>query len=117
MGWFWFIPTFHMPHPIPSSASEKTAPTHFKLSRKEVDFPLGIGSHLVDVDIEMEWIARGESNNAPVTEFTAASLDPEEDDMGEQKNAGLSRAIAALQVVAEGGDIPEAIDTTEAIVQ
>ncbi|PPQ66952.1 hypothetical protein CVT26_009983 [Gymnopilus dilepis] len=57
MGWFWFIPTFHMPQPPPTSASD-TTPTkaHFTLARKDLDFALGIGSSIVDVDVEMEWV-------------------------------------------------------------
>lgn len=53
MGWFWFIPTFHMTHPRRSTGE----PTSFRLTRKEVDFPLGIGSHIVDVTVSMEWCA------------------------------------------------------------
>lgn len=35
--------------------NRQTGPTHFTLGRKEVDFPLGVGEALVDVDVEMEW--------------------------------------------------------------
>jgi len=48
MGWVWFIPTFHMTR----GSSE---PMHLKLTRKEVDFSLGAGSWIIDVDIELEW--------------------------------------------------------------
>ncbi|KAG8905161.1 large subunit of alpha-aminoadipate reductase, partial [Tulasnella sp. 417] len=54
-GWFWFIPAFHMP----SRDSEASrAPTEFKLTRKEVDFPLGPGSWLIDLTLEMEWAGK-----------------------------------------------------------
>jgi phosphatidylinositol-3,4,5-trisphosphate 3-phosphatase/dual-specificity protein phosphatase PTEN len=49
MGWFWFIPAFHL------SQSEST--TTLRLVRKEVDFPLGPGEWIVDVEIGMEWVA------------------------------------------------------------
>jgi phosphatidylinositol-3,4,5-trisphosphate 3-phosphatase/dual-specificity protein phosphatase PTEN len=51
-GWFWFIPAFHMPGP---TSAEGHAQTRLTLGRKEVDFPLGIGKSLVDVEIVLEW--------------------------------------------------------------
>ncbi|TFK41650.1 hypothetical protein BDQ12DRAFT_703689 [Crucibulum laeve] len=58
MGWVWFIPAFHMPQPPPSSSNPNpaTPSKKFVLTRKEVDFPVGIGSGLVDVEISMEWV-------------------------------------------------------------
>jgi phosphatidylinositol-3,4,5-trisphosphate 3-phosphatase/dual-specificity protein phosphatase PTEN len=51
MGWLWFIPTFHMPHPRSSSQ----APTKFVLTRKDIDFPWGVGAGIIDVEISLEW--------------------------------------------------------------
>lgn len=62
MGWLWFVPTFHMPQPPPSPgplpSSSTTAPikTTFLLTRKDLDFPLGLGSAIIDVEIAMEWV-------------------------------------------------------------
>ncbi|KAG6820917.1 hypothetical protein H0H93_009691 [Arthromyces matolae] len=50
MGWFWFVPAFHM-----ISSSEE--PTKLLLARKEIDFPLGLGSAIIDVEIQMEWLS------------------------------------------------------------
>ena len=50
MEWFWFIPAFHM-----STRGSATESTTYKLTRKEIDFPLGVGSYLVDVEVGMEW--------------------------------------------------------------
>jgi phosphatidylinositol-3,4,5-trisphosphate 3-phosphatase/dual-specificity protein phosphatase PTEN len=55
MGWLWFIPTFHMPHPPPSSTAPSYPTTKFMLTRKELDFPLGVGSGIIDVGISLEW--------------------------------------------------------------
>lgn len=52
-GWFWLIPAFHMPERVPGQARQP--PTRFLLTRKDVDFPLGVGEALVDVEVEMEW--------------------------------------------------------------
>lgn len=68
MGWFWFIPTFHMPQPPPFPSPAFSAPSpspsssqtmHLVLTRKELDFPLGAGSALIDVDVTLEWVAPG----------------------------------------------------------
>ena len=50
MGWFWFIPAFHMTH-----SSVPSAGVVFHLTRAEVDFPLGIGANIVDIDVTMKW--------------------------------------------------------------
>lgn len=46
MGWIWLIPAFHMVDRL----------TTVTLTRKEIDFPLGIGAALVDVEISFEAI-------------------------------------------------------------
>lgn len=46
MGWFWFIPAFHF--------DQEGKKKRWKLTKKELDFPLGLGSDIVDVEIEME---------------------------------------------------------------
>ncbi|EJD05379.1 uncharacterized protein FOMMEDRAFT_152681 [Fomitiporia mediterranea MF3/22] len=58
MGWFWFIPAFHMPPPPVDSKQRSLPPTvtNFVLSRKEIDFPIGAGAALVDIDVALEWV-------------------------------------------------------------
>ncbi|KAF8507851.1 hypothetical protein BU17DRAFT_78047 [Hysterangium stoloniferum] len=56
MGWFWFIPMFHMPQPPPSRTENAGASVHWRLGRRDVDFPLGIGTWIVDIDVEMAWV-------------------------------------------------------------
>ncbi|KAF5318576.1 hypothetical protein D9619_010677 [Psilocybe cf. subviscida] len=112
IGWMWFIPTFHMP-PLPSTpTSESAAPapkSTFTLTRKEIDFPIGLGSAIVDLAIDMEWVpskspvaalqsteggdfAHGEPR-APVHAGTT--------DSGEPGQTGLA---AAVQAVVGGGE-------------
>ncbi|QRV81977.1 Dual specificity phosphatase, catalytic domain [Ceratobasidium sp. AG-Ba] len=43
MGWMWFIPAFHM--------AESEVETTIKLTRKEVDFPLGVGAWIESIEI------------------------------------------------------------------
>ena len=46
MGWFWFIPAFHF--------AEGERRKKLKLTRKDLDFPLGVGNEIIDVEVEME---------------------------------------------------------------
>ncbi|KZO98465.1 hypothetical protein CALVIDRAFT_511880, partial [Calocera viscosa TUFC12733] len=48
MGWFWFIPAFEMMH-----ASDGVC--RYKLQRSELDFALGPGAWIIDVETEMQW--------------------------------------------------------------
>ncbi|KAG8733752.1 Telomerase protein component 1 [Ceratobasidium sp. 423] len=56
MGWMWFIPAFHMA----DGATEST----IKLTRKEVDFPLGAGAWIEGVEIVL---TRVESSSEPTS--------------------------------------------------
>lgn len=68
MGWFWFIPAFHMPPaPLPIETPPHAGPAHLLLTRKELDFPLGVGTALVDVDVELEWVVP-RASVSPVTD-------------------------------------------------
>jgi phosphatidylinositol-3,4,5-trisphosphate 3-phosphatase/dual-specificity protein phosphatase PTEN len=47
MTWLWFIPAFHISLDTPSSS--------FTLRRDDLDFPIGIGKGIMDVELKMEW--------------------------------------------------------------
>lgn len=49
LGWFWFIPIFHM-----TLGSADTA--HFILTRKEIDFSVGAGAWINEVDVALDWV-------------------------------------------------------------
>ncbi|CAG7850685.1 SubName: Full=Related to Phosphatidylinositol-3,4,5-trisphosphate 3-phosphatase PTEN {ECO:0000313/EMBL:CCA69709.1} [Serendipita indica DSM 11827] len=51
MGWMWFIPCFHLPQP-PINDGAKTT---IKLTRSDVDFPLGFGALLMDIELTLGW--------------------------------------------------------------
>ncbi|KAL1660126.1 hypothetical protein GGF50DRAFT_63836 [Schizophyllum commune] len=102
MGWCWFIPTFHMPQPPPGAGAAPSRAT-MHLTRKELDFPIGIGEHLVDVDIEMEWL-RPEDAEAVQPPAREDSL--EEEQAGEPK--GLAAQAPAVVAGRTMGDVVEA---------
>lgn len=90
MGWIWFIPIFHMPPP-PSTSDARDAPTvsTFRLTRKDLDFPLGIGSSILDVEVTLEWLS--ESDAEAVQPFTRTS--------GEEEPLGLANTVQAIAAV------------------
>ncbi|TFK77365.1 hypothetical protein BDN72DRAFT_830526 [Pluteus cervinus] len=59
MGWAWFIPAFH----IPAYSEGSTEVTRMRLSREDLDFPLGIGSDIIEVEIALEWSPQGHTQN------------------------------------------------------
>ncbi|PCH44907.1 phosphotyrosine protein [Wolfiporia cocos MD-104 SS10] len=63
MAWFWFIPAFHMPH----SRSNTEPMARLTLNREELDFPIGIGSHIVDVQLSLEWVPEATDHLDPPT--------------------------------------------------
>ncbi|EKM56934.1 uncharacterized protein PHACADRAFT_93074 [Phanerochaete carnosa HHB-10118-sp] len=89
MGWFWFIPTFHMAHP----RSQTQQPTVYPLTRKEIDFPLGIGSHLIDVVVSMEWCAPDADVLSP-----PAREDSQDSVEGRGDPTGIGAAIHAAAI-------------------
>jgi phosphatidylinositol-3,4,5-trisphosphate 3-phosphatase and dual-specificity protein phosphatase PTEN len=99
MGWFWFIPTFHMTHPR-TVASD---PTVFRLTRKEIDFPLGVGSYIVDVTVAMEWCPQDADGASP-----PRRQDSEDSKEGKGEPTGLGAALNAAAM----GDTQEAVDAT-----
>jgi phosphatidylinositol-3,4,5-trisphosphate 3-phosphatase/dual-specificity protein phosphatase PTEN len=86
MGWLWFIPCFHLPQP----PTPTTAPVKFVLPRSEIDFPLGLGALLLDVEITLGWS----------TDESVASLVPEKE---------MTRAEPSVMGVIAAGSVPEVI--------
>ncbi|KAF8970125.1 hypothetical protein BDZ97DRAFT_1725283 [Flammula alnicola] len=127
IGWFWFIPTFHMlqppPSPTPSSSSNmiststSTSPspaslkTTFSLTRKDLDFPLGLGSAIIDVDIDMEWVVP--MTDVPVELEPPLSARTEDSVESEPLQSGLAAAVQAV-VGGEGqGGLREALEAKQ----
>lgn len=108
MGWLWFIPGFHMPQPPPNMPVEVPPPTHWKLTRKEVDFPLGIGAWIVDIDIQMVWLPLGTAAYPPKRQ---TSLDSATGEVAEPVSGGL---IASVSDMATGGAVASAVETVQA---
>ncbi|KAI0360584.1 phosphatases II [Trametes cingulata] len=92
MGWFWFIPTFHMPHPRGGGEQSAT----LVLTRKEIDFPVGIGSSIIDVSVSMEWCSEAaDVVSPPARQGSAESME------GHGEPPGVA---ATMQAVA-GGEV------------
>ena len=111
MGWLWFIPTFHMPPPpspeLSSSSPLPPTKTKFVLTRKELDFPVGLGSGIVDVEIEMEWIPPSSSEPIGVDVEPPTPLS----ETGEESVMGLD----AVQAVLGGEGVREAVKVQQGV--
>ena len=101
MGWFWLIPTFHMPHP----RSSVTEAVELTFTKKDLDFPLGVGSNIVDVTVSIAWCPEAEDVLEPSQR--AGSM---ESTRGEGEPAG---AMATLQAVT-AGDVDQVMEAKQA---
>ncbi|KAH8083341.1 phosphatases II [Cristinia sonorae] len=101
MGWFWLIPTFHMPHPRQEGPQTAT----IKLTRRELDFALGVGSHIVDVEVNLEWCSETADVISPPERQT--SVDSRE---GKGEPAGIAATIEAVA----GGKVSEIVEAKQA---
>src|SRR5687767_1495264 len=95
MGWMWFIPCFHLPQPPPAVGSEPAPTTKILISRSEVDFPLGFGALLVDVEIEFGWSVEEDE----VAETVSPSQADEAEPVGAALLAAAGGNLAPLQGV------------------
>ena len=151
MGWFWFIPAFHIPPPPFLSAPEigikqastvstgqaaaGTSPSsitaHFKLTKKDVDFAIGAGSAIIDIDVEMEWatpLAISDShelsvdqrettagNSAPKVKAFTNQGPPERKQMsGDSISDGKSSLVTGLSALINGARLRDAKDAEDA---
>lgn len=102
MGWFWFIPTFHMTHPRESANAQQST---WRLKREELDFPLGLGSNIVDLEVLMEWCSESADILSPPERQTSA-----ESRAGKGEPSGI---MATLQA-ASAGNVHEAVEARQA---
>ena len=87
-----------MPHPLSSTHGT----TRFILTRKELDFPLGVGSAIIDVEISMKVCEEAEVDMVhPLAEQELEVDEP----------AG----IASTVIAAAAGGVGEAVEVKQAI--
>lgn len=101
MGWFWFIPTFHMPHP----RQDGQMTTTLKLTRQEVDFAIGVGSYIVDLDVNLEWCPESADVISPPERQTSV-----ESQEGRSEPSGLATTLEAVAA----GDVAQAVEAKQA---
>jgi phosphatidylinositol-3,4,5-trisphosphate 3-phosphatase/dual-specificity protein phosphatase PTEN len=108
MGWLWFIPAFHMP--TPPAGSEQPEKTKFVLKRKEIDFALGIGSSIIDVEISLEWLK--ETDAERVQPPARLDSDGEKAQGIDDAPTGIAAAVQAVTADSLQG-VPEAKQASE----
>ena len=103
MGWFWFIPTFHMHHPRGPGNESAT----LVLTRKELDFPVGIGANLIDVAVSMEWCSEAADVVSPPERVTSVEIAE-----GKGEPAGVAGTLPAV-ATGEAREVAEAKQAAE----
>ncbi|KAF7797038.1 hypothetical protein EIP86_008230 [Pleurotus ostreatoroseus] len=93
MGWLWFIPRFHM-----GDADAAGGVCTLSLTRKEVDFPLGVGAYIVDLQVCMERC--GADASPPARQGSGESR------AGKGEPAALATALEAVTL----GEVSQAVD-------
>ncbi|KAJ4468784.1 phosphatases II [Lentinula aciculospora] len=113
MGWLWFIPTFHMPQPPPNSDPAAGQPSSMTsklvLQRKELDFALGIGSSVIDVEISLEWLKETEVE----TVQPPARVNTEDEKTAPAKAEGLDSLGTTIEAMG-AGDVAEIVEVVQA---
>jgi len=90
--------------------------TTFLLTRKDLDFPLGLGSAIIDVEIEMEWVvplAAGSPRRLEEVQEPAVlplTEDPQISGEGEPEQSGLAMAVQAVVGGSRLGGVREAVE-------
>lgn len=102
IGWIWFIPAFHIPSafPLPS------APAKILLARKEIDFPLGIGAALIDVEISISACSNSDEEivQPPARQTSQESREGD----GKSEPAGFAATVEAAVAAAGSGEVVDA---------
>jgi phosphatidylinositol-3,4,5-trisphosphate 3-phosphatase and dual-specificity protein phosphatase PTEN len=88
MGWLWIVPLFHLQQPL-SRQGEKTT---VLLKQSDVDFPLGYGTLLVDIELTLGWDLDTPDEELP--------REPERSASGNEKEPEAGGVLAAF-----GGDV------------
>lgn len=99
-----------MPQPPPSSDSTQPQPSSttskLVLTRKELDFPLGVGSYIIDVEITLEWL---KDTEVEVVQPPARTT-TEEEKVASKEPAGLAATVEAVTA----GNVAEAVEAKQA---
>ncbi|KAG1878385.1 hypothetical protein C8R48DRAFT_686766 [Suillus tomentosus] len=87
MAWLWFIPAFHI--------TPETRSSSFILPRDDLDFPIGIGKDIMDVELKMEWC----QDEVDDTQVETAQTD--------SPSSGVETVVASL---AGGVEVSQALE-------
>jgi phosphatidylinositol-3,4,5-trisphosphate 3-phosphatase/dual-specificity protein phosphatase PTEN len=87
--------------------------TTFLLTRKDLDFPLGLGSAIIDVEMEMEWLvppAAGAPTKLGEVQEPAVSPLTEDSQVSGDEGLGKSVLVEPVQAVVGGTPEPELVE-------
>lgn len=105
LGWLWFIPQFHMP-------PDSTEPVHLTFEKKDIDFPLGIGSNIINVEVVMEQVPSAQAAKEEVQPPPRATTVEAEEGV-KSEPVGLAATVQAVAAAPNLGSIVEAKQAAE----
>ena len=98
----------------PTPPISVTTVSHFTLTRKELDFAIGAGSSIIDVDVALAWVpsSSADAQKSPPPQQT--SMESLQGVGGEPNDGGI---IATIQSAIDGDGLSEVVEATQATEQ
>jgi len=98
---------------MPQPPASSTSTAKLLLSKTEIDFPLGVGSSIIDVEISLEWLKPSDAES--VQPPARPSATPQESQLGEGTTGGSEPAgVAATVQSVAAGDFRNVVEATQA---
>lgn len=97
--------------PQASEIDAETEVVHLKLTKKEIDFPLGAGAWIIDVDVALQWVPDADRSGP-------ASRQRSEDQVVEgvvDEEKGVADVAGVVGGLVGGGGVAKAAENVEAV--
>lgn len=107
MTWLWIIPAFLLP-PLPTNSSSNPDPVTLTFDKSDCDFPIGLGSDIIDVQMTFQQIMPDTPSEPPPRQGSEDS-----DDL-KLKRAGVVGNVVGAIEKGTGVDIREGIEISQA---
>ncbi|TFY77592.1 hypothetical protein EWM64_g6420 [Hericium alpestre] len=104
MAWMWLIPAFSLPPP-PSDSVETPEPVTVKFTHAELDFPIGLGAALIDIELSMQELSSDEPAELPARASTGEGAEG-----SGGKSVGVVHALGAGSTLRQGVEAGQALE-------
>ncbi|KAI0065275.1 hypothetical protein BV25DRAFT_1836579 [Artomyces pyxidatus] len=98
--WFWLIPVFHV-----SDLSPDAEPTTMTFKKSDLDFPIGLGSSLIDVQLTFQPMPADAPSEPPSRAMSGQS----EVDVVQEKRGGVLEGAAEVTAIRTGLEVQQGL--------